>query len=450
VRDIALTLFIAGMLPVILVRPAIGTLMWVWISMMNPHTLTYGFAATVPWALIIALTTMIGFVFTKDKRPFPVNGGTILIGLLLAWMTVTSLFALNPDPGEVFDRWVFALKILLMLMVTFVLLRGRKEIDWLLWALVISVGFYGVKGGLWTLVTGGGGRVWGPPGGTLADNNSLAVGLVIQLPWIYYLREVSSRRWLRFALACAFVLIALGVLGTQSRGAFLAVLGMAVVVGLKGKRFFRTSLSLLVVGVAAFVFMPDSWIERMDTIHNYEGDTSAVSRLWTWATLWNAALDRPFVGAGFRADNWFIFMKYAPVDVPEELRNSYFVAHSIYFQALGEHGFVGLGIYLGLGLWTWFAASRLAASTRDDPEFSSWVPLLMRMTQASLVGFAIGGAFLSLMLLDLSFYIPGIVVLVSATVRERRRAETRPTLAVPIEAASKGARNDVVPGHTSA
>lgn len=450
-RDITLAAFIAGMLLVTLRRPVFGALMWAWISMMNPHTMTYGFASRMPWALVIALTTLVGFAISKERKPLPLNGGTLLILLLLAWMTVTSAFALNPIEGEVLDRWVFVLKILFMLLITFMLVRGRKEIDWLIWVMVISVGFYGVKGGLWTLATGGGGRVWGPPGGNLAGNNELAVGLVIIFPWMYYLREMATHRWLRMALVASMVAVAFGILGSQSRGALLAVVSMAVVMGAKGKHMIRTMLVLAVVGLAALAFMPDSWTSRMDTIQTYEADTSAMSRIWTWKTLWNAVLDRPLVGAGFRADNLLVFQRYAPVDGFEIFQGKVFVAHSIYFQAMGEQGFVGLGIYLSLGLWTWFAAGRLARLTQNDPEFSAWVPLLMRMTQVSLVGFAVGGAFLSLMLLDLTYYIPGVVVLAHATVHERIRQRRTQGASEPLAQQNEGERKHaVLNGHRSA
>ena len=450
-RDIALAAFIAGMLLVSLRRPVFGVLMWAWISMMNPHTMTYGFAASTPWALIIALTTLVGFALTKERKPFPLNGGTLLILLLLAWMTVTSVFALNPNEGEVLDRWIFILKIIFMLLITFMLIRGRKEIDWLIWVMVISVGFYGVKGGLWTLATGGGGRVWGPPGGNLAGNNELAVGLVILLPWMYYLREVATNRWVRRALVVSMLAVAFGILGSQSRGALLALIGMAIVMGAKGKHMLRTMVGLTVVGVAALAFMPDSWTSRMDTIQTYEADTSAMSRIWTWKTLWNAAIDRPLIGAGFRADNQFVFNKYAPYEAVVALKGAVFVAHSIYFQALGEHGFVGLGLYLLLGLWTWFGAGRLARLTTNVPEFSSWVPLLMRMTQVSLIGFAVGGAFLSLMLLDLTYYIPGVVVLAHATVHERLRQSRIHQEPGPLAQQHEGViQNAVATGHRPA
>ena len=146
-------------------------------------------------------------------------------------------------------------------------------------------------------------------------------------------------------------------------------------------------------------------------------------RIWTWTTLWNAALDRPLIGAGFGADNAVVFGKYAPLDGEFAVfRGFVFVAHSIYFQMLGEHGFVGLGLFLLLGAVTWLSAGRLARQSKDDPEFGSWMPLLMRMVQVSLVGYGAGGAFLSLAYLDLPYYIMGFVVTAAALVRNRAKA----------------------------
>jgi probable O-glycosylation ligase (exosortase A-associated) len=285
---------------------------------------------------------------------------------------------------------------------------------------VISLGFYGVKGGIWTVATGGGNRVWGPPGGMIAGNNELGVALVMVTPLLYYLFATTSRRLVKWALGIGMVFLAFGVLGTQSRGALLSLVAMAFVLGLKGKNPFRSSIGLAVLVLVAIAFMPDSWTQRMDTIQGYRDDTSAMSRLWTWQTLWNLAMDRPFLGGGFRSDSAIVFSLYSPIEGRDLFSQDVFVAHSIYFQALGEHGFPGLILYVSIGVWSWFAAARLSKQTVNDPEFSVWVPLLMRMCQASLVGFAVGGAFLSLMNLDVPFYIPAIVILTQATVRAVR------------------------------
>jgi probable O-glycosylation ligase (exosortase A-associated) len=161
----------------------------------------------------------------------------------------------------------------------------------------------------------------------------------------------------------------------------------------------------------------------MDTIQDFREESSAMSRIYTWKTLWAVALDHPILGAGFGSDNPTLFAVYAPRD-PEFaiFQGRFYVAHSIYLQALGEQGFVGLAIFLSIGFFTYRLAGRLAAETKDEPDFSAWVPLLMRMSQASLIGFAVGGAFLSLMHLDVPYYVLALVVLSNASVRETIKA----------------------------
>jgi len=427
-RDILLALIIVPLLPYIFIRPAVGALLWAWVSIMNPHQEVWGFAHSIPWGLLIAAATLTALVYHKDRRPLPMTGGVALLLVFMAWMTMTSVFALNPDKSEVWDRWIFMMKIFVMLFATLMLLRGRKQIDWLVLVIVFSLGYYGVKGGIFTVLTGGQYRVWGPEGSMIFGNNELAVALVIAMPFMYYLRATSKNTWFRGAMLLSMVFCALGVLGTQSRGALLAVTAMAAVLGLKSRYPVRSLVTLLAIGALLIAFMPDSWQQRMDTIATYEDDPSAMQRIWAWNSLWNAAVDRPIVGVGFRADNAVVYDRYGMIPGFEHFYGRYTpVAHSAYFQALGEQGFPGLILFVSIGLWIWFAAGSLARRTQNDPEYADWVPLLMRMCQVSVVGFAVGAAFLSLMLFDVPYYILGFIVLVQATIKEQSVARVSGT-----------------------
>jgi probable O-glycosylation ligase (exosortase A-associated) len=276
----------------------------------------------------------------------------------------------------------------------------------------LSVAFYGIKGGVWTVMTGGGGRVWGPPGGLIQGNNELAVALVMLLPMLYWMRQTAPRAWARHLMTFSMISCAFSILGSQSRGALLALLAMSLFLGFKSKHPVRMTVVVLAAVVLAIGFMPDTWTERMETIREYQTDGSAMSRIWTWQTLWNAAVDRPFVGAGFQADNAIVFSRYSPSGPEWQVfEGAVYVAHSIYFQILGEHGFVGLGLFLLLWLMTWHTAGRVARQAEADPSLLSWMPLLMRMVQVSLVGYAVGGAFLSLGYFDLPYYFIAYVVL---------------------------------------
>ncbi len=421
-RDVVLTAIVFGLVPFFFTNPVLGTYVWAWLGMMSPHRATYGFAYNLPFAYIVAIATLVPFIFSKQRRPLPVNSITVVLLLLLCWMCVTSVFALNAA-DVVLERVIFFGKIQLMLFVTMMLVRGRRDIERLIWIVTFSIGFYGIKGGIWTVLTGGGNRVYGPQGSFFEENNGLAVALVMIAPFVYYLYQTVKRRWLRPALMFSGVAISFAILGSQSRGALLALVSMAALLGLKSQRPVRATVLLGVLVVGAIAFMPDSWTSRMETIQTYEADGSAMSRVYTWQTLWNVALDRPILGAGFRTDTPEIFARYAPFDGSTTFGNGgVFVAHSIYFQALGEHGFPGLFLFVLLGLVTWRKAGQLAKLTRADPEFGDWVPVLMRMVQVSLLGFAVGGAFLSMMQFDIPYYIVGYVVMVDATVRDRLKA----------------------------
>lgn len=408
-------LLLAGIVVALLLRTfrhaETGAHLWAWLSLMNPHKMTYGFAYSMPWAYATALVTLVSLLFSRTRKPLPLYGGVVALLLLWFWVTVTSIFSINP--GElVFERWIFVSKIYLMLLVSIMLISGRKQIDTLVWVVALSIGFFGLKGGVFTVATGGSYRVWGPPDSMVEGNNELAVALMVVMPLMYYLRATSARAWVRWLLLAMMVFSGAAALGTQSRGAFLALLAMASVLGLKSKHPVRFSVLLVIVLSIGIAFMPDSWSERMDTIQTYEGDSSAMSRIYTWTTLWNVAIDRPLLGAGFRADSVELFNRYAPTDAKYAIFvGLYWVAHSIYFQALGEHGFVGFFLYVFIWIWVWFAAGRMAKRAEAIPEFSAWMPTLLRMCQVSTIGFCTGGAFLSLMNLDLPFYILAFVAL---------------------------------------
>jgi probable O-glycosylation ligase (exosortase A-associated) len=412
-RDTILAAIVGLLLIGALKNPAVGAYLWAWLSLMNPHKLTYGFAYSLPFAQAAAIITLLSVVASKNKRTPPRDIIMMILYALLFWMTLTSFFALG-DPAEVLERWIFVMKIQFMLIVTLMVVQTASQIRTLIWVVTMSVCFFGIKGGFWTVLTGGGGRVWGPPG-LLEGNNELAVGLVMLLPILYFLRQTEKHKLVRLLLTGSMALVTFSILGSQSRGALLALLAMAFVLGIKGKYPVRTSLLLGAFVVVAIAFMPDTWVSRMETINTYQSDSSAMSRIWTWKTMFNAAVDRPLVGAGFRADNLTVFQRYTPIG-PEfaEFQGLVYVAHSIYFQMLGEHGFVGFGLYLALWGAVWIRAGHIAKAAVSRPDLAEWLPMLMRMSQVSLVGFAAGGAFLSLAYLDLPFYVAAYVVLAGA------------------------------------
>jgi probable O-glycosylation ligase (exosortase A-associated) len=220
----------------------------------------------------------------------------------------------------------------------------------------------------------------------------------------------------------AMGLCTLSALGSYSRGALVGILAMLCYLWWKSPKKLLTGGVMLLLLPAAIAFMPAKWSQRMDTIQTYEKDESAMGRINAWKMATNLALDRPLVGGGYDIWNGNIFKRYAPnPDDPH-------AAHSIYFQALGEHGFVGLALYLGLAFLTVRRCSWIIRQSvkRDDLK---WAATLATMVQVSLLGFGVGGAFLSLVYYDVPYYLMALVVCTGDLVENTVNAEAAATRA---------------------
>jgi probable O-glycosylation ligase (exosortase A-associated) len=185
---------------------------------------------------------------------------------------------------------------------------------------------------------------------------------------------------------------------------------MLMVLWWRGKNKFATGLIMVVAGAAALSFMPPEWWARMDTIQTHE-DNSAQGRINAWMMAFNIAKAN-FFGGGFSIYNPFVYRIYAPN--PAHIVS----AHSIYFHMLGEHGFVGLFIFLCLWMSTWLSAGWLRKHGRKQAE-TEWCVQLGSMIQVALVGYAVGGAFLSLSYFDLPYNLMALTTAACAWVKIR-------------------------------
>ena len=240
----------------------------------------------------------------------------------------------------------------------------------------------------------------------------------MMIPLMRYLHLTTAHAKVRWGLLGMMALCGVSVLGSQSRGALLAASAMVTFLWWKG----RNKLAGLVLA-ALFIplllaFMPETWYRRMDTLKTYEADESASSRLNAWTTMINLANDRPLTGGGFVVAAYDVYLRYSPIAV--EIAHT---AHSIYFQALGEHGYVGLGLYLLLFYAVWRKARWIMRATRDRADLA-WARDLSAMMQVTLIGFAVGGAFLSLVNFDVPYYLIAIMVATLALVERELKAPT--------------------------
>jgi putative inorganic carbon (hco3(-)) transporter len=222
------------------------------------------------------------------------------------------------------------------------------------------------------------------------------------IPLMRYLQMQMQSRWARHVMTGCMLLMAASALGSHSRGALLAIGAMAVVLWWRGKNKFGGAFVMVAGGALMLSMMPAEWWERMNTIKTYNDDDSALGRINAWWMAYNLAKDR-FFGGGFQVSLPELFALYAP----EPLRLH--AAHSIYFMVLGEHGFIGLFLFLTLFTLAYFSAGRLRKQGQRQPQ-TQWLSDLGSMCQVALVGYAVGGAFLSLSYWDLPYNIIIVIV----------------------------------------
>jgi probable O-glycosylation ligase (exosortase A-associated) len=400
-RDILVTAIVFGVLPFIFKRPWIGILLWCWLGYMNPHRQTWGFAYDFPFASICAIVTITAFLFSKEKKEMVWTRETVLLLIFIGWMLVTTLFSFYPDLAWL--QWNKVWKIQLMVFLTAMIIKERQHLHWMIWIIALSLGYYGVKGGIFTIVHGGAYRVQGPAGTFFGGNNEMALVLAMLVPLIRYLHLQEPRKWVRMGLASAMLLSGVAAIGSQSRGGLVAMAAMGLFLWLKSRQKFAMGLYIVIAVGIIHAVMPQEWYDRMYTIETYQEDQSALGRINAWHTAFNVAKDR-VTGGGFEMFRPPTFRQYAPE--PFRVHD----VHSIYFEVMGEHGFIGFGMFILLAVFAWLRANQVIRECKDDPQ-RKWAADLAAMIQVSLVGYGAGGAFLGLAYFDLTYHLMIVLVL---------------------------------------
>lgn len=397
----------------------IGLLAWIWVSLLAPQREVYGFLAGFEINLYIALFTMFCWFISKERKIFPINGVTGALILFGIWATVSTYFALAPDKsGYLYIRTI---KTLFLALAVSTLATTPTRIQATIWALVLSIGYYGVRGGGFVLLTGGGHKVFGPENTMISDNNAIGLALVVVLPLINYLRTTSKEPMVRMGMAGAMVLTALGVIGTYSRGALVALVAITLLGAIRS-RWAIVLMMIGAIGVAAAPsvlpqVMPAAWLERMQTITKADKDESFGGRVAAWKTTIEIVKHRPLTGGGFSSTEVDRIVRDYPT--PGGLTSG-LAAHSIYFQVLGDQGIPGFLFYLLMLGMALLNTVKISAFSKGKPELE-WAGKLAKGIQLSLLGLMVGGAALAVAYYD--FYL--IVFCLSAALMEYIQRQAR-------------------------
>ncbi|MEM7570515.1 MAG: putative O-glycosylation ligase, exosortase A system-associated [Pseudomonadota bacterium] len=436
ITSIFIVFALACMLPAILMVPHTAMFVWCWVSYMNPHRNTWSFAATLPLLDVVAGFTFVAWLTSKERKLPPLHPIGVVMFVFFLWTCITTLFAVNDEAAAVeISRFS---KVILFTFFTMIFITTERRIKYFIYVILLSLTLYSFKGGLFTILNGGRYIVYGPPQSFLADNNQLALAFLTVCPLFYWVFKHGENKVVRLSAAIAGCLTLIAAIGSQSRGALVALVAMCGWILFISRRFM---LGLVVGGAViggALLFMPDSWQERMSTISNYEEDTSASTRLKMWRYSMNVANSSPVIGGGFR---FFFDKDLAKQYMPSNDR--IFVAHSIYFDTLGEHGYVGLFLYLLLLSCGFITTMDTRRMTKGHEDFA-WAHDLAQMLQFSLVGFGVGGAFLSLATFDLYYHVLALSMMVNYVVGKQLSPD-REVFALPGQSKQRRSEGAALP-----
>ncbi len=421
-RALALISMFVVYVPIGAWQPFCGVLLWTWFSIMNPHRIVYGFGVELPYAMVIAVVSLGGWILSKEPKLPPRNAIAIALMAMMIVVSISSFFALAP--GIAYSQWDRVFKTLLMTVFALTLMTNRVRIHAFIWVLVLSIGFFGIKGGAFAISTGGAYRVFGPPYTYITDNNHLAAALVMTIPLMQYLQQESKLILVRLGLLVMQILSFAAAVFSYSRGSFLGLLAMGAVLLLRSRR--KLLLSLLAVGCGGVVLMaaPDQWFHRMETIQRYDEDDSALSRLEIWRAGLAIVRQRPVFGGGFRATySQAVVDRYAPGTEARAVHNSH-------LEVLIENGAVGFLLHLVMLIGSFVYGSRIRKMTRRNPDLQ-WAHNLASMLQVSLVGYTVAGTFLSLGYYDgwynLAAAMAALHVIVSRETQQQTATDARAT-----------------------
>jgi probable O-glycosylation ligase (exosortase A-associated) len=392
--------------------PSVGVLTWGWIAIMSPHRLTWDFTYTLPLNMVIVGITFIAWMVSRERKYLPMNGTTGLILIFMGWLTVTTLTSLAPTNSWFY--WNLHIKNLIFALAVMAIMRTQVRIQALIWMIALSIGYFGVKGGGFTLVNGGAYTVLGPPESVIEDRNHLALACCMVIPLLNYLRLTTANRMIKIGLILAMALTVVSVIGSYSRGGFMALAVTAFVFWLRSSGKLLTAVMIIGLFIPAMTFMPQEWKERITSIEDFQKDESVRGRFDAWNYATRVALDRPLIGGGVAStENVFVFQRYVPGRPPR-------AAHSIYFQVLGDQGFIGLGIFLMIGLAGWINSRKIIILGKKRAEYG-WAVELGRMMQVSFISYLVAGAGLSMAYYSVFFVQVVIVSTVKAMLLQAER-----------------------------
>jgi putative inorganic carbon (hco3(-)) transporter len=385
-------------------------LLYLWFALFRPQEWVWFDISSLRLSLILGIILVVPSILSGilPNLTHPLSIGSLLF---LACGFIAQTNAVQPDVAW---EWLdFLTRLILVSLLATTMLNSRRRVVLAVGVIGGSMGFHAAKAGLASLL-GGGLQFAEGFAGAFTDNNGYALGAVMVMPMLMATGQALSQhgpieRWVRRAFIAAVPLTVLMVVGTFSRGGFLALAASVLTFLLLQKRRFAAIVLLLVSLAAALPFIPiqKGYVERMQTITDYQQEGSAETRIYFWGLAVDMAMDHP-LGIGLRNFEY----AYDQYDTTGGKWGHRRAVHSSFFQVLAETGFPGIVVWVvqcGLAFFVGWRIRRRSYSPSVSDDDRHFLFVMSNGLMVSMCGFLVGGMFLGLALNDLTWLTFGVL-----------------------------------------
>ena len=408
--------------------PFVATLGYVWVDTFTPQNVAYIILNQIPVALLMGAAA-VGLYLLLDRRlPPRLSAETALMIAIVLWVNLTMIWAQVPDAA--WEKWDWACKTLVFASFIPLVIRSRIQIEAFAQTYVLSLAANIIPFGVKTLISGGG---YGSNLGLQSGNSGLSEGgllstvCLMAVPLALHLAR-HSQLVPRFRLVPLVYwgiagLAVVTAVGTYERSALIGLVVLGLYMWTRSRH--KLGFGIIAVAVACLMIYTTSsaWNDRVASIGNFQKENSAYTRILVWKWTLGFVAEHP-LGGGFQT--YLINHVEIPGtdDTPATVQFGR-AFHSIYFEVLGEQGYPGLALFLGLTALTFIKLRRLAKKARAHPDLE-WLASLSNALQSGLAVFMTSGAFVGIAFQPMYWYFIALGISLNAYLWRAEHQQAKP------------------------
>ncbi len=395
-------------------KPSVAMAGVIWVDVLRPQTMSSSFLVGKPVSLIVVLVLCVSLLLGWKRWSAPVKkANLVLLPIFMGWITLTTTEALFPHYA--WWKYDIAVKTIFIAILVSLVLNSRHKMETAIWIFVISVGFFCTQAGLKTLIGGGGYGVHllNASSGGITESSTLSAAAIMALPLIFYLIKhgllVKEFPLLRLVLYWFIAASLLTMVGTYARTGLVCLAAFIGLNAVASKDKWKYVLGGLCVAAGLAAFTSDEWATRMSTVTTATQENSALGRIVVWRWTIDFVKDKP-LGGGFQAylANRYNLVDYIQGDEFLDRVTDPRAFHSIIFEVLGEHGYIGLFIFctiLSYGMWCNYLSQRQGRRSGE-----LWREDMAIALARALIVICIGGLFIAIAFYPMIWFLVAFAV----------------------------------------